>query len=267
MLIKRLTACAILSGLLAMGLFGAEGADGKPVYVVNRALSRPELSGAWDSEVWRKANTLKVKHFLPQLKNGIKDSGHRPDTRARVLYDKKGLYVHFRVAYRYVRSITTEYRGPVWEDAAVEFFVQPKLDRGYFNFEINCGGAMLLSYHEHPDWKGETLRPGGGVPWELASKVKIFHSMPETVEPEITEPVTWHVEYFIPFALFEEYLGPLGDAGGQTWRANFYKIAENNSHPHFGAWSEIKEGYSFHQPEFFGYLRFADAKPEDGTAN
>jgi len=242
--------------------FAGETIEGKPVYVVKKASSRPKLAGDWDREVWKQANTARVNHFLPEAGN-LQDSGHRPDARVRVLYDAKGLYVHFRVEDRYVRSITTEYRGPVWEDAAVEFFVQPRAGRGYFNFEINCGGAMLLSYHENPDWKGEALRSDGGVPWELASKVKIYHSMPKTVDPEIADPVTWHVEYFIPFALFEEYLGPLGDIGGQTWRANFYKIAENNSHPHFGAWSKIEEGNSFHQPKFFGYLRFAEPESED----
>lgn len=255
---KMVIVCSLIFCLLVCAASADPMLDGKPVYLVKQAPSHPDLTGDWAGAAWRKANTLRIKHFLPEIDGGVQDSGHRPDVRARVLYDAKGLYVHFRVKDRYVRSITTEYRGPVWEDAAVEFFVQPKQDRGYFNFEINCGGAMLLSYHEHPDWKGETLRPDGGVPWELASMVKIYHSMPDTVDPEIAGPVTWHVEYFIPFALLEAYLGPLGSVSGQTWRANFYKIAENNSHPHFGAWSKIEEGYSFHQPEFFGYLRLGD---------
>jgi len=256
---RSLAAAMLIFTFLTFAAYAGETIDGKPVYVAKRAPAPPALSGDWAGAVWKEANTLRVTHFLPKLENGLEDSGHRPDTRARVLYDAKGLYVHFRVKDQYVRSITTAYRGPVWEDAAVELFVQPKAARGYFNFEINCGGAMMLSYHENTEWKGESLRPGGGVPWELASKVKIFHSMPETVEPEIAGPVTWHIEYFIPFELFEEYLGPLGGVAGQTWRANFYKIAETNSHPHFGAWSKIEEGNSFHQPEFFGYLRFEDS--------
>jgi hypothetical protein len=131
------------------------------------------------------------------------------------------------------------------------------LHRGYFNFEINCGGTMLLSYHEHPEYKGPIRREPCAVPWELASQVVIYHSMPDVVDPEIAKDVVWHNEFFIPCRLLEAYIGPLGDLGGQEWRANFYKIAETNSHPHFASWSPILEGVNFHSPEFFGVIRFA----------
>jgi len=249
--------------VLCMGcarLKAAETIDGKPVYEIKAVDWTPELTGRWRSPAWRHANTLEVTHFLPQTPDGLKASSHQPVTKARVLHNDKGLYLHFRVRDQYVRSVATEYRGKVWEDACVEFFVQPKADRGYFNFEINCGGTMLLSHHENPDWQGETQRKAGGVPWGLARAVKIFHSMPKAVDPEIADEVTWQVEYFVPFWLLEEYVGPLGDLAGQEWRANFYKIAETNSHPHLGSWSPILEGYSFHQPEFFGTIRFEETK-------
>ena len=227
----------------------------EPVYVVRRAKEPPRLEGRWDGRTWRKANTLEVTHFLPESTEGLPASDHRPVTKARVLYDDAGLYVHFRVKDRYVRSVATEYRGKVWEDACAEFFVQPKAGRGYFNFEINCGGTMLLSYHEDPAWQGQPLRKAGAVPWELAQQVQIVHTMPEVVDPEIADRVVWQLEYFIPFSLLEMYVGPVGDVGGQIWRANFYKIAETNSHPHFAAWSPVRDGVSFHQPRFFGILR------------
>lgn len=253
----------VLSAVLAVALLGyakqasAMGEGIKPVYEVKRAAGTPAPEDKWNSAMWRRAHTLKVRHFMTEEKNQMKESGYRPDARARVLYNDEGLYVHFRVRDRYVRCIETEYHGKVWEDAAVEFFVQPKPDRGYFNFEINCGGTMLLSYHENPAYRDPAPKKDESVPWELASSVVIYHSLPEVVDPEIAEPVTWQIEYFIPFKLLEEYVGPLGDVGGQQWRANFYKIAENNSHLHYGAWSPILEGNSFHSPQFFGILRFA----------
>lgn len=229
-------------------------AEGKPEYVVKRASEKPALRGLWDSSVWQGANELVVSNPLPELPAEVKDKGHAPETRARVLYDDKGLYVFFRVKDRYVRCVATEYRGKVWEDACAEFFVQPKADRGYFNFEINCGGTMLLSYHENPGWTGESK--DGPVPWERARSVEIYHSMPAIVDPEIEDEVTWQLEYFIPFALLEEYVGPLGPVSGQTWRANFYKCAETNSHPHWLTWSPILQGMDFHAPVYFGVLRF-----------
>jgi hypothetical protein len=135
--------------------------------------------------------------------------------------------------------------------------VQPKLERGYFNFEINCGGTLLLSYHENPEFDAPEESKDISIPWEQAQRVSIYHTMPKTVEPEIADPVTWHIEFFIPFDLLEKYVGELGNVAGQEWRANFYKIATNNSHPHLGAWSPILEGASFHSPQFFGVLKFA----------
>ncbi|MCC6698690.1 MAG: carbohydrate-binding family 9-like protein [Candidatus Hydrogenedentes bacterium] len=233
----------------------------KPEYVAQRAPVTPSLKGEWDGPAWGKAPALDITHFFTKETGMPTASDFRPDAKAKVLYDDKGLYIHFLVNDQYVRCIETKYHGKVWEDSAVEFFVKPKEERGYFNFEINCGGVMLLSYHENPDYKGPVQNEESSVPEERAKAVTIFHSMPATVDPEIAEKTTWHIEYFIPFDLLEEYIGPLGDVPGQVWHANFYKIAENNSHPHYGAWSPILEGHSFHAPQFFGVLRFAPRKP------
>ncbi len=224
----------------------------KPQYVIKKASEKPALDGEWDSAAWGSVTPLAVSNFFSL------GSSHRPKTRAKVLFDDAGLYIHFRVEDQYVRAIETAYHGKVWEDACVEFFVKPKAERGYFNFEINCGGTMLLSYHEAPGWTGETQAAPGSVPWDLAQKVRIYHSLPETVEPERKDPVTWNVEYHIPFAVLEAYIGPLGNVAGQTWQANFYKCAENNSHPHWATWSPIVGKLDFHQPKFFGLIRFEE---------
>ena len=247
---------ALMKGLVVTAIvLGATAAIAEPVaqptYTIQPTTERPALKGNWDSGVWKGVPTLNVAHFY---RTDLSD--HRPKTEAKVLYDDKGLYIHFRVEDQYVRSIETEYHGKVWEDACVEFFVEPVAGRGYFNFEINCGGTMLLSYKESPEWQGETLRKTGSVPWDLAKGVEIFHTMPETVDPEIAEPVTWQVEYFIPYTIFEAYLGDLGPMAGQTWRANFYKCAETNSHPHWASWALITKALNFHQPEFFSDIHF-----------
>lgn len=247
-----IVAIAMVSKISSAEAREAESATG-PTYAISRSTVPPSLKGEWDGPAWSTVPPLDITHFY---RTDLSD--HRPRTQAKVQYDKNGIYVHFRVEDRYVRSIETKYHGKVWEDACVEFFVQPVPARGYFNFEINCGGTMLLSYKENPAWEGDTLRETGAVPWELAKTVTIFHTMPETVEPEIAEPTVWQVEYFIPFAVFEAYLGDLDDVAGETWRANFYKCAENNSHPHWASWSRITGELSFHRPEFFSEITFSE---------
>jgi hypothetical protein len=178
------------------------------------------------------------------------------------LYDAAGIYVSFRVQDRYVRCANTAYQSRTSKDSCVEFFARPLPDRGYFSFEMNCGGTLLLYYVE--DW----ARPAGGerlfrkyteVPSTIGELVRIRSSMPKTVLPEIESPVTWTLSAFIPFAVFEHYLGPLGSPAGQQWTGNFFKCGDDTSHPHWVSWAPLGEQLRFHNPTYFAPLVFAEA--------
>lgn len=230
-------------------------------YVVRRVkLPSPpaaSLELAWHSAEWSHAQTLQVDRFHN------KPDPLYPKTQARLLHDERGIHVFFRVEDRYVRSVTTEYQGPVYRDACVEFFMEPDVKRGYLNMEINAGGTLLMKYHD-PDVKpGAPQSPPGFtlvlVPWEQARHVYIRHSLPKVVDPEITAPVVWYVHYFVPFDVLESRFGPLRPVSGRTWRANFYKISLDNSHPHHVSWAPIPpeaRAGGFHQPRFFAPIRF-----------
>ena len=224
--------------------------NGDRTYRIHRAVVTPGLDGDWDGEAWSRASTLHVNLFRSE------GSDHHPDTRARVLYDDEGLYVIFRVYDRYVRCVATEYQDPVYKDACVEFFVQPRQDKGYFNFEMNCGGVLLLKYIEDCTRTDDGFEKYVDVPAELGAEVVAFHSLNAPIEPEIAEHVEWRVEYAIPFSLFEHYAGPLGDLAGQTWRGNFYKCADGCSHPHWASWAPVGRVLNFHVPQHFAPLRF-----------
>ena len=77
----------------------------------------------------------------------------------------------------------------------------------------------------------------------------------------LTPPVGYNefgpVGLVIPLEIMENYVGPLRPLKDQTWRANFYKCADHSSHPHWACWSPIAQRLWFHQPQFFGELRFA----------
>jgi hypothetical protein len=138
----------------------------------------------------------------------------------------------------------------------VEFFVQPVTGKGYFNFEVNCGGALLLNLNDPAGRDENKNMKSEKIDEEWLKKVPIYHSMQETVDPEITGPVTWHIEYAIPFALFEAHVGKVDTVPGARWRANFYKCGDKTSHPHWGAWASIGERLDYHQPLQFGTLAF-----------
>jgi len=219
-------------------------------YVVRRARVQPELKGLWNGAVWSGVEALEISSFRPE------SSDHRPQTRAKLLYDEAYIYGIFHVRDRYVRSVETRFQGPTCYDSCVEFFVKPDVGPGYFNFEWNCGGTMLAYYitdtTRRPD---DEFRVFTELPKADGDRVAIYHSMPEVVEPEITEPTDWTLEFAIPFALIEKYAGPLGEIPRREWRANFYKCAEKVSHPHWASWSPV-EKLDFHVPHCFGTIAF-----------
>ncbi len=218
-------------------------------YTVRRTGTPPQLDAKWSDPAWEQAETLEIQHFRPESSN------HRPRTSARLLYDAEGIHGLFRVEDRYVRCLRTQYEDEVWKDSCVEFFAEPKPGRGYFNFEFNCGGAFLSSHITDPERAPGGFKAFTKVPACLGQMIQLRSTLPQRIEPEITEPIVWGLRFFIPFALFEHYVGPLGTMSGQGWRGNFFKCAEENSHPHWAAWSPVDE-FNFHRPGCFGTIQF-----------
>ncbi len=219
-------------------------------YTIRRAATAPQIDAQWPDSDWEQAETLQIEHVRPE------SSDHHPLTSARLLYDEQGIHGIFRVQDRYVRCQRTQYHDPVWKDSCVEFFARPQPDRGYFNFEFNCGGAFLCCHITNPERTPEGFKEYVKVPADIGRTIQARSSLPQRVEPEIKEPLVWTLSFFIPFTLFEHYLGPLGAATGQVWRGNFFKCAEDNSHPHWASWSPVDE-FNFHRPNCFGTIRFA----------
>ena len=231
-----MTLAACVSGAAAQG-----EAEGMMRYTVRRV-----PAAALEAIDFSRAGEGRIGQVRPE------SSDHRPEIAFRVLHDGTNLYVRFDVKDRYVRSVQTAYQGPVYTDSCVEFFVRPKADKGYFNFEINAGGALLLSYVEDPARTEKGLKLATPVPEAWGRQVVIRSSLPAVVDPEIAEPVSWHVCYQVPFALFEAFVGEVGREGS-VWRANFYKCGDKTSHPHWLSWSPVS-ALNFHLPACFGEL-------------
>ena len=227
-------------------------------YVITKATRRPSLKGQWEDPAWHDVPVVELRHFLSQSKS------RHPRTEAKAVYQDDGLFVFFRVFDKYIRCVQTEYQSGVCGDSCVEFFVEPKAGRGYFNFEINCGGTLLLAFQEQlPSQPGAHVSyKRYNIPWELGRQVLIYHSLPQTVNPEIEVDTEWRIEYFIPFKIFEHYLGPLGPITGQAWRANFYKCGDETSHPHWAAWAPMGPEFNFHLPQYFAPIRFQEKQAD-----
>jgi len=201
-----------------------------------------------DLNPWAEAGVSEVASFQEC------SSSHRQRTRTRLLYDDTRIFIRFDVEDCFVRSAQENYQDPVSLDSCVEWFVQPAGQQGFFNFETNCGGTLLLACAD------VSISPKRVTPVDTSwvEQLRIHTAMPRRVEPEIAGPANWTLSYFVPFALFERCAGPCGRIAGSVWRANFYKCGTDTSHPHWASWSPIREGNSFHQPAFFGELIFGE---------
>jgi hypothetical protein len=218
-------------------------------HVVRAARPRPSLEDGWDEPAWAAAEPIEIAHFRPE------GSDHRPRTRARLAWDDEGLCGLFRVEDRHVRSVHTRFGDPVYQDSCVEIFLQPKPGRGYLNFEMNAGGAILASHVTDHRRTPEGFAAFTKLTAEDGRRVAVRSTLPRVIEPEIDGPVDWQLAFFVPTALLEMYVGPIGPLAGQEWRANLYKCGDRTSRPHWASWSPV-DALNFHLPHCFGTLRF-----------
>ena len=217
-----------------------------PEYEIIRLNHGIKIDGNWDKPEWERIKSIGINNFIRN------NPEFRPLVQAKMMYDSDNVYVIFRVQDQNVRSITTEINGSVWKDSAVEFFFSPNSEfpLNFFNLEVNCGGTPLLEYNPNP-------RIGPKPVPEDIKKIEIGHSLPKIVDPEISGPLTWTVEYRIPLDMLENYSKISRPKKGVIWKANFYKIAEITSNPHYATWSPINHPKpQFHLPQYFGTLKF-----------
>jgi len=248
-MMKRLTKMTTLLAFLMAIISCSDKESGEEgsVYSVVRLIKPIQVDGNWDKPEWQGVKPLEITNYMGTV------PGFKPEAQVKMMYDNENVYVIFQVKDRYVRCLTTTINGPVFKDSAVEFFFAPdsSMPDRYFNLETNCGGTALMEYHTIP------RSDSRGLDIEDIEKVEIAHSLPQFIDPQISEPVTWTMEYRLPLSMLEEYAGITRPATGVEWRANFYKIAENSSNPHYITWSLVENPKpNFHLPQFFGRLIF-----------
>jgi hypothetical protein len=209
--------------------------------------------GACDWAAWQGLPTLDIACFRPE------SSDHRPRTQAKFCYDSSHLYGIYRVCDHYVRCRFTEFQSPVCQDSCVEFFVRPRPDGPYLNFEFNAIGTVLCSCVR--DWRrvGDGFADHSPLTPAQARGLRVRHSLePGRIDPEQVGDQEWCLEFALPFELFTPFLGPVVPEAGDVWQANLYKCGDETSHPHWASWSPVDE-LNFHLPGCFGSLVFAGA--------
>ncbi len=215
--------------------------------LIHRFEGEFNLYAEWDSPQWETIPSIRLENRI------LTNPSFLPKTELKIMYDDNHIYVFFKVEDRYVRAVNTEINSPVSNDSCVEFFFTPNEDinSGYFNLEVNCGGTPLIRFQ-----KSQKV---GEIHMDIKDikKIKIDHSLPRVVDPEIKNPVIWTLKYSIPLAMLNKYYSLQMPKKGVTWHANFYKCGNETSNPHYLAWNNITHpDPHFHMPEYFGVLEF-----------
>lgn len=217
-------------------------------YHAKRMSAPLAIDADWSKPAWKDIAPLTLEYYMGD------EPAHQPKVQAKIAYDDKAVYVIWRVEDQYVLARRTKHQQPVCLDSCVEFFFTPAAGDprpvGYFNLETSCSGIMWFSANFRD-------RKGGQLPPEDLAQVTIASSLKGPIDPEIAKPTTWTLEYKIPISLLQKYAEVARPAPGVAWRANFYKCADETSHPHWLTWSPVTwVAPAFHIPKFFGELVF-----------
>ncbi len=216
-------------------------------YHINKLNNPVEINAVWDKYPWNDIEAIQLTNYMGEK------PAHFPVTYAKVAYNEKAIYVIFHVEDQYVKAVHAKNQDAVYKDSCVEFFFIPdgKIEHGYFNLEMNCGGTMLFHHQIKPRSGSVAIIP------EHISQIEVATTLPKIVDPEMAAKTSWVVEYRIPFSILKEYHDFANPSEGSEWKANFYKCADESSHPHWITWAPVKNpAPDFHLPEFFGTIEF-----------
>lgn len=161
-------------------------------------------------------------------------------SRVQVRWDEEELRVLIQAEDTHAWATLTERDSPLYEEEVVEVFLDPVGDlESYFEIEVNPLNAVLdlvlrrnrSGYLKDFAWRCEGLR----------SAVR------KTAD-------AWCAELAIPF----RSLSAASPKAGDCWRVNFCRIDRPAGVPReLTAWSPPRRA-SFHTPERFGILEFAE---------
>lgn len=164
-------------------------------------------------------------------------------TTAKVFYDRFALYIRFDCREEKMSGIVanaTVRDGAVWSDDAVEFFVSPRDDSGYFQVAANSKGVFADSRWLLAAGQKQLL-PG----WD-----------PEIKVVALTGKSGWSAALRIPFSAFGLDAPP---REGSFWRANFCREEQPVPGAEYSSWAPVES--SFHETDRWGILFFGKIPP------
>jgi hypothetical protein len=197
-----------------------------------------EVSVALDKQKEKlQINTLNWKGF-----------DYKPDVKFTIAYGDREIFLKYYITEDYFKAEKTESNQMVCEDSCVEFFVSPENDGIYYNLEFNGIGTILLG-------TGTGRADSKRADPAIISRIRRKSTIGDKPVKEKKGKFEWSITIAIPVEVFFHH--KISDLKGKTFRANFYKCGDMLSVPHYVTWNPVgTENPDYHQPEYFGMLKF-----------
>lgn len=174
---------------------------------------------------------------------------YKPAVSFRIGHANNQIWITFYVTENHVLAKRIATNSSTHKDSCVEFFIDPKKDGHYYNFEFNAIGTTHLAY-------GPSIRERKFInPETIQSLIQTKSSLGSEPVDKKDGDHSWQLTVVIPAEILI-HDQPV-DLSGFTANANFYKCGDETTQPHFLSWNPVgTDQPSFHQPDYFGRLEF-----------
>jgi len=229
------------------------------LYEVRRCSMPPKIDGILDDVCWKDLPV--VANFRTGLYSfGKPDIEHRlakRQTRARICYDEKNLYIGIDLQEphpeRVIATVTT-HDGPIWNDDCVEIFVEPGcIRKRYYLFSTNFLNTRRDAYWEYR-YDNFIVEDKWGVNTQWYSRCSKGKD-------------AWYIEVVIPFTDMDVTHVP---RPGSLWSFQIVRLCrtllEGRSSNLYDSrtfeYSSWTPGGNFKEPDKFGFLCFSSCFSE-----
>lgn len=222
-------------------IFGQEFAHGPDPLPVKRCTDFA-ITGKGENAEWQKTNWINLHQI---------DEGKEYETKYKILYSVKGIYVLFsgedeRITSTFENDFDNLFNADVFE---VFFHPDPSTPL-YFEYEISPLNKELVLLI--PNLKGGAY---GWTPWHYSGERKVkknVHLEGGQMQPGAVIR-SWSAELFFPYSLLSP-LSNIPPESGTIWNANFCRLDYDSGSMIKWSWSPVEQ--SFHEFKKFRSIRF-----------
>jgi Carbohydrate family 9 binding domain-like len=235
----------------------AAGTNDRRRYVARLVTKPPKIDGKLDDAAWAEAPSTGL--FVNTMTGGAASI----QTQAKLLWDKKNLYIGFENADDDVWTDLTKRDDKLWTQEADEVMIDADGNgRTYIELQVAPNGNIFDTYLPNVRQYEDTVDPQM-KPFSWNSKLVAKVHVDGTLNKRDDKDTGWTAELALPL---EDVKGldatsavRLPPQPGDVWRINMYRMDQPKGKPQQAAgWSPPMVG-DFHALSRFGELVFGDA--------